>query len=745
MRKTSISRFFITYQLFAVTLPLVLLGITGLFISSNILESALTRANNRQVHQLSQSIELYLTSLEEEIGVVHGILSQGVSVSSTEMTSVFKALTEAHSNVLGIQVANRGGVVLGVFPDNESIIGTDVSGHEYFKETIMRNALFWAPTFVSELLDTPVASLSVPSKLGVITIFLTLNKIGDLVAQRNAQTTDSIVFVTDQRGVFIVHPDENKVLEQEYDPRFRLNRKIWDGTVQTNLVDFKGEPYFAHVIFMADTGWKLALFRARSSLHEPVRSMAYWLLSLTVLATLLAILLGKRFESGILESLSTLINSTKKISRGDYKIPIPEIKFSELAQLSDSFEQMAEDICSREEMLIETRTYLSNVIDSMPSIIIGVDLDGTVTQWNRHAEITTGLSTLEAIGQELETVFPDLAGKMDRIKTAIVERKEQIDRNKVSIKEGVICYQDVTIYPLIANGVVGVVIRIDDVTEKVKLENLMIQNEKMLSVGGLAVGMAHEINNPLAGLLQTANVMGNRLDDSLDLPDSLEAAGKAGTSTKAIQQFMEARGIPRMLSAINESGTRIANIVSNMLSFAGKKDTGKGSHQLSELIDRTLELASADYDLKKQYDFKKIGIIKKYNKDLPAISCEGSKIQQVFLNILRNGAEAMQEAGVENPTLTIKTYLEENGSWVTVEIDDNGPGMAEENRKRLFEPFFTTKSVGQGIGLGLSVAYFIITENHGGEMSVHSTLGTGTKFRIRLPLRENNKMEPNQR
>ncbi len=734
MRKTSISRFFITYQLFAVTLPLILLGTTGLFISSNILENTLTRANNSQVNQLAHSIELYQSSLEEEIDAVHGILNQDVSVSSAEITRIFRSLTEAHAYVLGVQVANREGVVLSVYPNIESTVGTNVSGHEYFKETIKRDALFWAPTFLSELLDTPVASLSVPSKSRVVTIFLTLKKIGDLVAQRNAQITDSIIFVTDQRGVFIVHPDENKVLEQEYDPRFRFNREIWDGTVQANLVDFKGEQYFAHVIFMEDTGWKLALYRARSSLYTPVKSMAYWLLFLTILATLLAMLLGKRFESGILESLTTLINSTKKISRGDYKIPIPEIKFSELAQLSDSFEQMVEDICSREEMLKETKTYLSNVIDSMPSILIGVDLDGIVTQWNRHAEITTGLSTLEAIGQELEKVFPDLTGEMGRIQTAIAERKEQIDHNKVSIRDGALCYQDVTIYPLIANGVAGVVIRVDDVTEKVKLENLMMQNEKMLSVGGLAAGMAHEINNPLAGLLQTANVMGNRLDASIELPDNFEAARKAGTSMKAIQQFMEARGIPRMLSAINESGTRIAYIVKNMLSFASKNEISKNSHYLSELIDKTLQLASTDYDLKKKYDFKKIKIIKKYDTDIQPVSCEGTEIQQVILNILKNGAEAMQESGIENPTFSLRTNLEENGAWVSIEIEDNGPGMTEEIQKRLFEPFFTTKPVGQGIGLGLSVSYFIITENHGGEMSVHSTLGKGTKFRVRLPL-----------
>ena len=114
--------------------------------------------------------------------------------------------------------------------------------------------------------------------------------------------------------------------------------------------------------------------------------------------------------------------------------------------------------------------------------------------------------------------------------------------------------------------------------------------------------------------------------------------------------------------------------------------------------------------------------------------CEGAKIQQVLLNVFRNGAQAMQEEGVENPVFIVRTKFEKERQMVCMEIEDNGPGMDEKTRKRIFEPFYTTKPSGVGTGLGLSVSYFIITENHGGEMSVESTLGSGAKFIIRLPL-----------
>ena len=135
--------------------------------------------------------------------------------------------------------------------------------------------------------------------------------------------------------------------------------------------------------------------------------------------------------------------------------------------------------------------------------------------------------------------------------------------------------------------------------------------------------------------------------------------------------------------------------------------------------------------------FKQIEIIKEYDKSIPFVNCESSKIQQVFLNILRNGAEAMQdEIGIKNvdkkPKFNLRIIDEPNSDKVKIEIEDNGPGMEKEVRKRIFEPFFTTKPTDKGTGLGLSVSYFIIEENHGGEMKVESELGKGSKFIIKL-------------
>jgi PAS domain S-box-containing protein len=394
------------------------------------------------------------------------------------------------------------------------------------------------------------------------------------------------------------------------------------------------------------------------------------------------------------------------------------------------FRDVSERVKAVEE-LRQLRNYLGNIINSMPSVLVGVDNAGRVTQWNRQAELVTGVSFDAARARPLNEVFPRLMDQMDRIQQAIANR-QVIREPKVPInQQGEIRYEDVTIFPLTANGVEGAVIRVDDITERIRLEEMMIQSEKMLSIGGLAAGMAHEVNNPLAGILQSNDVLHNRLFG--DLPANRQAAEDAGTTLAAIRRYLELRNLPAMLENIRTSGNRAAAIVRNMLSFARKGDRVVSNHDLGDLLDQTLDLVRTDYDMKKHYDFKKIRIEKKYNGSVPAVPCEPGKLQQVFLNILKNGAEAMAETAGIRPLSTFTLRVEDDGAWVRVEIEDNGPGMDEKTRRSIFDPFFTTKPVGKGTGLGLSVSYYIITEDHGGEMEAYAVGGGGTRFVIHLP------------
>ncbi|NDV23482.1 PocR ligand-binding domain-containing protein [Desulfovibrio sp. JC022] len=376
------------------------------------------------------------------------------------------------------------------------------------------------------------------------------------------------------------------------------------------------------------------------------------------------------------------------------------------------------------------RNYLANIIDSMPSILIGVDPDGQITQWNKEAESVSGIGQDKAIGTQLQDSMPTLGSEMDRIRTAITTRRKQAYINRPNPEDNKTACEDITIYPLIANGVRGAVIRIDDVTDRVNLERMMLQSEKMMSVGGLAAGMAHEINNPLSGIMGHATNIRKRIYH--DINKNISTAEDCDLSLENMRNYLNERGIPRMLDGISEAGERAATIVRNMLAFSRKSEQNFTPQNLPQLLDRTIELASSDYDLKKEFDFKQIEIEREYDENLPTVLCEGNEIQQVFLNILRNGAEAMAEMQKAS-RFTCKVYKEENRA--VVEIADNGPGMPEDVRKRIFEPFFTTKEVGKGTGLGLSVSYFIVSDQHNGFMDVKSIPGEWTKFIIKLPFK----------
>jgi signal transduction histidine kinase len=317
------------------------------------------------------------------------------------------------------------------------------------------------------------------------------------------------------------------------------------------------------------------------------------------------------------------------------------------------------------------------------------------------------------------------------IETVGSQGKQHHERINCSIK-GEPRMIDVTIYPITAAGSDGAVIRLDDVTDRVRIEEMMVQSEKMMSVGGLAAGMAHEINNPLAGIMQNLQVIHSRIMHPTER--NTTAAIEAGTTLDAIQAYMKSRDLIKMLDSTAEAGRRAAKIVDNMLSFSRKDESNFEPTNMAELIDRSIELASNDYNLTKRFDFRHIEIVRDYD-ELEAIPCESSQILQVLLNLLSNSAQAVADRPADAPKPRITVRLKREQDIALVEIEDNGTGMNAETRKRAFEPFFTTKEVGQGTGLGLSVSYFIITENHGGTMHLSSAPGRGSRFSIRLPFK----------
>jgi PAS domain S-box-containing protein len=385
-----------------------------------------------------------------------------------------------------------------------------------------------------------------------------------------------------------------------------------------------------------------------------------------------------------------------------------------------------------EKKLTGFQNYLNSIIDSMPSALIALDEQLYVTQWNQEASALSGTRLDEALNQPIFLAFEPLKPFLPQLKQTVEQHTVAKIERVTWLKDDEPRHYALTFYPLMGGAGRGVVIRIDDITQRLSLEEMMVQSEKMLSVGGLAAGMAHEINNPLGAILHNVQNIRRRL--SSDLPKNLEVAEQTGIELATVNQYLQIREVPQLLDGIQQAGARAAKIVTHMLSFSRRSTRQMAPCDLPALIDQAVEIAGNDFDLAIGFDFKGQAIIRQFDPALGPVPGTANELEQVLLNLLKNAAQAIhqREDDSEPGRIILRTRL--NPPWAEIQVEDNGIGMSESVRKRTFEPFFTTKEIGQGTGLGLSVSYFIITNNHKGQMEVQSTRGQGTCFTLRLPL-----------
>jgi signal transduction histidine kinase len=281
----------------------------------------------------------------------------------------------------------------------------------------------------------------------------------------------------------------------------------------------------------------------------------------------------------------------------------------------------------------------------------------------------------------------------------------------------------------------------------------LVQSAKMSSLGQLVAGIAHEINNPVNFIHGNVNYAREYVGDLLKL---LELYQKQFPDLPPdIQHHIEVTDLefvkgdlPKLLVSMQVGTERICGIVHSLRNFSRLDEAQMKTIDLHEGIDSTLMLL--EHRLESRSGLPTIQIVKEY-ADLPEIQCYPGQLNQVFMNILSNAIDALEESKVESlnlednvqpanlepviPCIQIRTEALDS-DWATIRIADNGPGMSEEIQSKLFDPFFTTKSVGKGTGLGLSISYQIIKERHGGSLQCFSELGQGTEFVIKIPFRQ---------
>jgi PAS domain S-box-containing protein len=453
---------------------------------------------------------------------------------------------------------------------------------------------------------------------------------------------------------------------------------------------------------------------------------------------------------------------------------------------------IAEDITERkqaEAQLREKEQFLRTIYDGVECCIFVIDVlennEFRYVSYNQYAEQITGLSSADVAGKTPEERFGIVEGTKLRQTLA-----RCVEMGTALTEEECLRFGDRQIWFLTTfnplrdeNGrIYRIVATSSDITQLKQAETQlkqqaadleetlqelqhtqeqMLQSEKMSSLGQLVAGVAHEINNPvnfIFGNLNHANAYTQDLLKLLGLYQQYypDPHPDVQAEAEAIDLDFLVEDLPKLLNSMRVGADRIQKIVASLRTFSRMDEAEMKAVDIHEGIDSTLMILQNR--LKAKDSRPAIEVVKHYD-NLPLVECYAGQLNQVFMNILSNAIDALEEhlesgrvpsdvqdaptadpnsviANIQNPpTITISTWRVDSNQ-VKIAIADNGPGIPPEVRRRLFDPFFTTKPVGKGTGMGLSISYQIITEKHGGSLFCQSEPGQGAQFIIQIPLKQ---------
>ncbi|MEM9088855.1 MAG: ATP-binding protein [Cyanobacteria bacterium P01_F01_bin.53] len=381
-------------------------------------------------------------------------------------------------------------------------------------------------------------------------------------------------------------------------------------------------------------------------------------------------------------------------------------------------------------------TFAGNGAEAFDQAIANTDIDMVLTDINMPVmDGLTLISKLNALAHPPKTVVVSAYSDMDNIRAAMNNGAFDFVTKPINFKDLV------TTLERTLKAVA------QEKARQVQLDQAkvqMVQGEKMASLGQMVAGVAHEINNPVNFIYGNLKPAKNYVQDLVMLIEHYQRAYP--TPTPEIQDCIEEidldflqEDLSKLFDSLTMGASRIRDLVLSLRNFSRLDEAEKKTVNIHEGIDSTLLLLMNR--LKSTSERPEIQVAREYGA-LPPVSCYPSQLNQVVMNLLANAIDALEEhsQGQSFQALTaapniIRVHTEAvTADWVSITITDNGPGIKPETIAKLFEPFFTTKPVGQGTGLGLSISYQIIVEKHGGKLTCDSTVGTGTQFKIELPV-----------
>lgn len=685
-------------------LPLAILGLASFNAARSYLQRSIQEQNFERAHILAGQIETFMTNMADSL---------------SQVTS-----TNAYTLVGNNQIERQ--VILGTLLREEPYFETlEVAGIYYnvLDKASRREVVF--PAVPGQKLENLAFTADRPFSLSGVffsndgrpQVYLTVGildpqtrkilgylqaktDLKSLVTQfANLQIGKAgIAYLTDEKGNLIGHTDFSRVLAQE---NVRTNQAVQNflaGNAPTRqgseYVNREGIRVIGMYAPVGTLGWGVFIEQSVSEAYGPVQQFALRVLAIIFFGILAVTLISIIFGLKLTRPIENLEAGVRRIiNTGDLLAEIPQESHDEIGHLVLAFNKLLRQLQEKNQNLKAEQDLLKTVVNGIGAGMVLVNQEKQILWWN--------------------SIFADWFGNYD-LRNLYCER--------ILGEEGMDCFfrENGKVVPLDVNGErryirqmyyginpgnsenAAYLLLLEDVTQQAEMEARVIEAEKLASVGLLASGIAHEINNPLAIVSAHSEELLDRMQEENEVPD-----------------FHEIQGI---LKIVTQQIERCKQITGRLLHFARRGKQGNDLLDAGIAIEQTLAL------LAQRAKQKRLTFRHEIEPGLWILSNE-NEWQQVLLNILTNAIDASQEGK------SIEVYVERKNSSIEVEVRDHGEGIPSQNLHRVFDPFFTTKPVGQGTGLGLFVSYGIIQKMRG-QISIESQEGEGTTVRMTIPAYE---------
>lgn len=693
--------------------------------------TAITRANAAAVHNANAQIEDHLRALERTGQVVGFVASEAPRLLRTRTPELLA------------DDMKRPGVVAALYVDGERSEQLRL-GDEQLLDEVLAVSGGTLPSSHGE--STVVSStFRTQSSLGALWITVPVGETGASLAYlHDVDALLEAVFRTD--AMRTIHVDVT-------DPAGRVFALDRDERAAA-LVSDERAVAASGFIAIGDKTWSVRTTADESWLSGSrgvSNTLLLWFGGFLAAAITLVIRMTQRER----ERAASLHNANEIIAK----------QFQEQRHAAERLAIQTAELRIASMRLDEQATEQRRVLDSLSAFVIGVDGEGRVVEWNQVAQELFGVETTEAIGATFEDLAEHwLEGRASASIRECLETRERARCANVIVPEregrNAECTISFTVNPTDHRSRRGYSLIGADVTERQRLETQLHHAQRLEAVGTLAAGIAHEINTPMQYVGDNLRFVSEQVGPITDLlralPEAIAEVREAGCEAPKVVDVEKtvsemdvdfvAEELPMALGETLEGVERVVRIVRAMKDFSHPGDEGRKAADINRAIETTLDVARNEY--------KYVADVETEFGDIPLVPSWIADLNQVFLNLVVNAAHAIEDAiegTTDRGTIRIATApvevdndAGEPESFVEIRISDSGCGIPEDAREKIFDQFFTTKEVGKGTGQGLAIAWAVVCDKHGGQLSFESEVGEGTTFIIRLPTQVNERDQHEQ-